>query len=286
MSPSSLPQSLIIFGHGYAAGFIARNLREAGVQVVSTRRVAAGEVRGFDGERVDPRLTADIRQCQAVLSSIPPDAAGDPAARVLAEALQAAGHIRWFGYLSSTAVYAAGDIDETTPVAPGDETGKRRVLAEQQWQALATAAGAASALFRLPAIYGPGRNAITQLRAGTARLIDAPGVRFNRVHVEDLARCVLAALQRASGHAVYLPCDEEAAASAEVLRHAAALTGLPLPPAQTLDDPALSPTLQRFYRQGEKHLDNRRTRQMLGWQPRFASYREGLQAALPDGMGM
>ncbi|PJK05214.1 epimerase [Lysobacteraceae bacterium NML95-0200] len=285
MTSSLLPQAILIFGQGYTAGFIARALREAGVRVIATRRIAEGEVRGFDGEAVDARLLQDIAGVQAVLSSIPPDAGGDAAARWLAALPQASiRHLRGFGYLSSTGVYPAGEINEATAVAPQDETGHRRVLAESQWQALADSCAAASAMFRLPAIYGPGRNAITQLAEGRARLVDSP-VCFNRVHVEDIARIVLAAMMRPRKGAVYLPCDELPASQAEVLRHAAALSGLALPPAQALDDPALSPALRRFYQQGEKRIDNRRTRQELDWQPLYRDYRQGLEAAWQAGDG-
>lgn len=281
--PLHLPRRVLLFGAGYSAGFIRAALEAQGVEVISTRRCpgdSATRLFNPDNGQVDARLPGDFTTVDALIGSIPPGDEGDPAAVWLARHAPPMPALRWLGYLSSTAVYASGRVDETTPVAPQDEAGRRRVLAETQWQAVAAAHGAALARFRLPAIYGPGRNAITQLRAGTARLIEAPGVRFNRVHVEDIAACVRAALAHAEGDAVWLPCDDLPAAPAEVLRYAAALTGLPLPPAQTLDDPALPPALRRFYRQGEKHIDNRRTRQTLGWQPRFPSYREGLQAVL------
>ncbi|MFB5207837.1 hypothetical protein ABGA94_18795, partial [Stenotrophomonas sp. 3diitr2024] len=44
----------------------------------------------------------------------------------------------------------------------------------------------------------------------------------------------------------------------------------------TWDDPALSPTLRRFY-ESNKRIDSRGTREALGWEPRFPSYREGLR---------
>ena len=39
-------------------------------------------------------------------------------------------------------------------------------------------AGSAVDIFRLPGIYGPGRSAIDQVKAGTARRIDKPGQVF------------------------------------------------------------------------------------------------------------
>jgi nucleoside-diphosphate-sugar epimerase len=55
-------------------------------------------------------------------------------------------------------------------------------------------AGSAVDIFRLPGIYGPGRSAIDQVKAGTARRIDKPGQVFSRIHVADVAGTVLLAL--------------------------------------------------------------------------------------------
>ena len=42
-------------------------------------------------------------------------------------------------------------------------------------------------ILRLAGIYGPGQNALVNLRDGTARRIVKPGQIFNRIHVEDIA---------------------------------------------------------------------------------------------------
>ncbi|PJK07379.1 epimerase [Lysobacteraceae bacterium NML08-0793] len=277
---------VLLFGLGYTGGFIARALQAQGVKVIATRRSAAGKVRGFGGDVLDARLLQDLSDVDAVISCIPPDENGDAAARWLAGLpRQASGHLRWLGYLSATSVYPAGEVSEDTPVRAEDEAGRRRILAEQQWQVLAKRFDCDSAVFRLPAIYGPGRNALMQLAQGRARWIAAAQVRFNRIHVEDIAGIVLAAMARPCKQAVYLPCDELSASQADVLRYAASLSGLALPTAQTLDDPALSPALRRFYQQGEKRIDNRRTREELHWQPCYRDYRQGLDAAWQAGDG-
>lgn len=64
-----------------------------------------------------------------------------------------------------------------------------------------------------------------------------------------------------------------------MLAFAAKLGGFALPPAVAWDDPALSPTLRRFY-ESNKRIDSRGTREALGWEPRFPSYREGLRDLL------
>ncbi len=225
-----------------------------------------------------PALLDEIAQADAVLCSVPPDAEGDPALRLLLPALQASPALRWVGYLSSTSVYAdraGGWIDERSAADATEAAGVQRLLAEAQWRALAGQRSIASAVFRLPGLYGPGRNALVQLAQGRARHVVRPGQVFNRLHVDDLATVIIAAMRRPARQGLYLPSDDEPAPPQDVLAFAAKLGGFALPPAVAWDDPALSPTLRRFY-ESNKRIDSRGTREALGWQPRFPSYREGL----------
>ena len=68
-------------------------------------------------------------------------------------------------------------------------------------------------IFRLAAIYGPGRSPFEALRAGTAKRIDKPGQVFSRIHVEDLASVLAASIARPRPGAVYNVCDDEPAAA-------------------------------------------------------------------------
>lgn len=225
-----------------------------------------------------PALLDEIAQADAVLCSVPPDAEGDPALRLLLPALQASPALRWVGYLSSTSVYAdraGGWIDERSAADATEAAGVQRLLAEAQWRALAGQRSIASAVFRLPGLYGPGRNALVQLAQGRAHHVVRPGQVFNRLHVDDLATVIIAAMRRPARQGLYLPSDDEPAPPQDVLAFAAKLGGFALPPAVAWDDPVLSPTLRRFY-ESNKRIDSRGTREALGWQPRFPSYREGL----------
>ncbi len=229
-----------------------------------------------------PALLDEIAQADAVLCSVPPDAEGDPALRLLLPALQASPALRWVGYLSSTSVYAdraGGWIDERSAADATEAAGVQRLLAEAQWRALAGQRSIASAVFRLPGLYGPGRNALVQLAQGRARHVVRPGQVFNRLHVDDLATVIIAAMRRPARQGLYLPSDDESAPPQDVLAFAAKLGGFALPPAVAWDDPALSPTLRRFY-ESNKRIDSRGTREALAWQPRFPSYREGLRDLL------
>lgn len=301
LQASALPTRVLILGMGWSGCVLATQLQARGVQVAGTVRDPSSAP---DDGRLRHQLRADsppssalldeIAQAEAVLCSVPPDAEGDPALRLLLPALQASPALRWVGYLSSTSVYAdraGGWVDERSAADATEAAGVQRLRAEVQWRALAEERGIASAVFRLPGLYGPGRNALLQLAEGRARHVIRPGLVFNRLHVEDLAAVIIAAMKRPTHQGLYLPSDDEPAPPQDVLALAAQLGGFAMPPAVAWDDPTLSPTLQRFY-QSNKRIDSRGTRAALGWAPRFPTYREGLQAlaaslaghgpALPD----
>ncbi|HEL4114427.1 TPA: epimerase, partial [Stenotrophomonas maltophilia] len=271
---------------GWSGCVLATQLQARGVHVVGTvRDPSSAPDDGLLRHQLhadtppSPALLDEITQTEALLCSVPPDAEGDPALRLLLPALRASPALRWVGYLSSTSVYAdraGGWVDERSAADATEAAGVQRLRAEAQWRALAEERSIASALFRLPGLYGPGRNALLQLAQGRARHVIRPGLAFNRLHVEDLAAVIIAAMRRPAHQGLYLPSDDEPAPPQEVLAFAAQLGGFAMPPAVAWDDPALSPTLRRFYA-SNKRIDSRGTRETLAWQPRFPSYREGLR---------
>ncbi len=291
---TAAPAHVLVLGLGYSGRHLAALLQAQGIACSGTVRDPGAapddgltRYRLAEGVPVDEELRAAIRRADAIVCSVPPEEAGDPALRLLADALHDSPALRWVGYLSSTAVYADRDgcwVDEQSSADADNDTALRRLRAEQQWRAFAQVRGIASAVFRLPALYGRGRNALVQLAQGKARHVVRPGLVFNRLHVEDLAAAVLAAMRRPQGHALYLPADDAPAPPQNVLAHAAQLSGLPLPAAQAWDDPALPASLRRFYA-SNKRIDSGGTRAALQWQPRFATYRDGLADAWANGDG-
>ena len=291
---AALPARVLVLGLGYSGRHLAALLHAHGVACSGTVRDPANALedglvrhRLVTGEPISAGLRAAVRTAEAIVCTVPPDADGDPALRLLADTLSDSPALRWVGYLSSTAVYADRDggwINQSSAADASDETALKRLHAEQQWRAFAQARSCASAVFRLPGLYGRGRNALVQLAQGKARHVVRAGQVFNRLHVQDLATAVLAAMQRPPGDALYLPADDEPAPPQHVLAHAAALSGLPLPVAQAWDDPAVPASLRRFY-SSNKRIDSRATRQALQWRPRFPTYREGLADAWGHGDG-
>jgi nucleoside-diphosphate-sugar epimerase len=203
------------------------------------------------------------------------------------EAIRAARRLRWIGYLSTTGVYGdrgGGWVEETTPPAPGQDRTRRRLAAERAW-AEGFAGRIAVDVFRVGGIYGPGRSAFDELRAGTARRTVKPGHAFSRIHRDDIALAVLAAMRqdRPSGPRVLHLVDDEPAESAAVVEEAARLLGVAPPPAIAFEQalPAMSAMARSFWAENRR-VSNAATKAVLGIAWRYPSYREGLAAILAE----
>lgn len=253
---------MVIFGLGYSAGVIAGRLRAQGWTVAAT---------GSDGDLAfddDVAVRAALARASHVLSSVPPGEGGDPVLARYGDALTQG----WLGYLSSTGVY--GDtggawVDETALIG----TGRRSARSEADAAWLVRGAR----VFRLPGIYGPGRSVLERLREGKAHRIAMPGQVFSRVHVEDIASGVIAGLDGPVGAynlADDMPCSQNA-----LVEETARLSGLPLPPLQSVEDAGLSPMARAFYSENRR-VANGKAKRVLGWQPRYPTYREGLRSLL------
>ena len=284
--------SLLVFGGGWlgrAAGLEA--LRRGGRAVLTSRdpdRRAALAAEGLGA--IDPddaaALAGAVAAATAILICAPPLPEGCPGLKALTPALAASGTWPdWIGYVSSTAVYGdrgGGWALEDSELNAASLEGARRVRAERDWLDAGQGMGLTVQLFRLPALYGPGRSPLDRLRDGTARIVRKPGQVFNRVHVDDVVSGLFASMARPRPGAAYILCDDEPAPADVVMEGAARRLGLPMPPEIDLDDPSVSDAMRRFYRDS-KRLSNARAKAELGWRPRYPSWRDGLQALIREG---
>lgn len=285
---------LLGIGLGYSARALARRRAADGWRITGTSRtedgVAAiqgnGSWRGiqFDGISVPSALTVALGEATHMLVSTPPADGRDPVLARLDATLAAAPQVRWIGYLSSVGVYGdhhGGWVDETTPCAPVAERARWRLAAEREWLAFGERTGTRVEIFRLPGIYGPGvgRNALDNLKAGKARRVVKPGQVFNRVHVDDIAGALSAAMDRPPVHAIYNVTDDLPSPTEDVIEYAATLLGISAPPPVSIADANLSPMAASFYNE-VKRVSNARMKTDLGYQPLYPTYREGLTAIL------
>ncbi|HEX9806344.1 MAG TPA: SDR family NAD(P)-dependent oxidoreductase, partial [Alteraurantiacibacter sp.] len=81
----------------------------------------------------------------------------------------------------------------------------------------------------------------------------------------------------------YNIADDLPAPQNEVIEEACRLLGVPPPPLQSLDEAGLSPAARAFYAENRR-VANGKAKRMLGWQPQYPTYREGLRGLL-SGIG-
>ncbi len=283
--------TLLSFGHGYSARALARVLLAEGWQVIGTTRSAekAAVLRAEGVEALvwpGTDMGTALDRATHLLTSAAPDDDGDPVLAALGpEIARRAGQIRWAGYLSTTGVYGNRDggwVDEDSPLTPSTRRGRLRVAAEGAWRALAEDTGLPLHIFRLAGIYGPGRGPFEKVRAGTAQRIVKPGQVFSRIHVDDIAQVLKASIDRPDPGRAYNLCDDDPAPPQEVLAHAAALLGLPLPPEVPFEEADLSPMARSFY-SDSKRVRNERIKRELGVRLKYPDYRTGLAALLAAG---
>jgi hypothetical protein len=291
---------LFAFGLGYSAEALARRLARQGWSIAGTARDAANlerlkrqgyAVTRFTGEAGTPEVSQLLAGTTHLLLSIPPaskpasdlsEAGGDPVLRHYRDEIVGLSTLAWIGYLSTVGVYgnhAGASVDETTIPLPNNDRTRARVAAENEWLALGHETGCPVQIFRLAGIYGPGRNALDKLIAGTARRVVKPGQVFNRIHVEDIASVLEASMARPRAGGIYNVADDEPAPPEEVIEYGAELLGIAPPPAVPFEEADLSPMARSFYGDSRR-VSNALIKSELGVRLAYPSYREGLRALL------
>ncbi|MGB3446600.1 MAG: NAD-dependent epimerase/dehydratase family protein [Xanthobacteraceae bacterium] len=284
---------LFIFGIGYSCRHFLDRFGDRFTSVSGTVRDPSRdaaqfgcEMLSFGPDHADPIIATRLAEANLLLVSVPPSGSGDPALAAFSD-LIGASRVQRIVYLSTVGIY--GDhggqwIDETAPVAPSAGRRAARATAEREWMTLA---GERTSILRLAGIYGPGRNALVNLRAGTARRIVKPGQVFNRIHVADIAQVIAAAFaHQATG--IWNVCDDEPAPPQDVVTFAASLMGIAPPPeidfASAEMSAKISNMARSFYATNNR-ISNARMKCDLKVELACPTYRDGLEALWATGEG-
>ncbi|MDA9447998.1 MULTISPECIES: SDR family oxidoreductase [Bradyrhizobium] len=272
---------LFILGLGYSARHFVRKHGGSFSHIAGTVRdpgkrddLAGIEVHAFSGEPPARETVEQVREADVLLISIPPGSSGDPAIAAFGDVL-ATGR-RKIVYLSTIGVYGdhgGGWVDESTPPQATLDRARMRVAAEQAWMDMARGD---AAILRLAGIYGPGRNALATLRGGTARRVIKPGQVFNRIHVDDIANAIMAALPHRTG-GIWNVCDDEPAPPQDVIAYAAKLMGVVPPPEEAFATAEMSAMARSFYASSAR-VSNAKLKRELGVTLVHPTYRRGLDA--------
>jgi nucleoside-diphosphate-sugar epimerase len=274
-----------IFGAGYSGKAFARanDRREAvfgttrAPEKFDALRSAGIEPLQFDGA-LSPELSEALARTTHLIVSVAPDEAGEPVLNAAGDALRKQmPALQWIGYLSTVGVY--GDhggawVEETSECRPMSKRSVMRVAAEQEWLTLGREIGKPAAILRLSGIYGPGRNALTNLADGTARRLVKPGQVFNRIHCDDIAGALWLLADKTLG-GIFNVTDDEPAPPQDVVAYAAGLMGVEPPPEIPFETAQLSPMARSFY--GENKRVANKAIKAAGYRFRFPNYRVALE---------
>lgn len=284
---------LIVLGCGYVGTHVAKLARAAGrtvrVAARGTGRLQPLQQLGIEVKFADigipKQLTAVFTSMHGatVLYSVPPASSGPPGSAVR-NAMQAAYGIgaNCFIYLSSSGMYGQLPdddtwVDEDSPLAHDDPPMAgvqidERVVSENQFDRLR------AVVLRLAPVYGPKRGVRERLRKGDYKILDEGQHATSRIHIDDVAKVIFAAEDKAPDRALLLVADDEPTTQGEYAKWLTDRMGLEMPPARSMYEPGASRVAHR-----NRKIRNARMKETLGIELTYPTYREGeaaIEAAL------
>jgi nucleoside-diphosphate-sugar epimerase len=283
----------IIIGCGYVGQRLAQRLLQAGLPVLALarseqpeklRQLGLAVVRGD----LDGALPALSSQGTLLYYLAPPPGQGSVDSR-LAGFLR---HLESYGLparmvlISTTGVYGdcGGDwVDESRRLNPQSDRARRRADAEQRCLQWSAAHGVDAMILRVPGIYGPQRLPEARLRQATPVLAEEQSPFSNRIHVDDLVTCCLAAIDRGQAGAAYHVSDGNPSTMSGYFNQVADALGLPRPPVIDWEQARqqFSAEMQSYLSESRR-LDIRRMREELRVEPAYPMLESGLAQCLRE----
>jgi len=285
----------LIAGAGYTGRRVARRLAEQGAAIHcltgSAGSAAELSAAGIAATALDLDQTGALPRLPdgplRVLYLVPPAegrGGGDDDPR-LTRFLSALPRLpERFVLASTSGVYGdcGGElVDEERPPAPSTERARRRVDAERTLRHWAEEKEVCWVILRIAGIYGPGRLPLEAIRSGQPVIREEDASPGNRIHVDDLARVCLAALEPAAPGGVYNVADGSGESSGAFSRRVAEAAGLPAPPSVSRAQARrqMSPMRYSFLAESRR-LDTRRLREALGVELAYDDPAAGIRASL------
>ena len=170
-------------------------------------------------------------------------------------------------YISTSGVYGdcKGEIvDETHNTHAQNARAKLRVDAENQIRRWARRNRVHASILRVPGIYAADRLPVERLKKATPTIVETEDGYTNHIHADDLARCVVAALQHAQPNRIYHTVDDSRMKMGAYFDAVAKAFDLPPVPRITRNEAQkiLSPVLLSFMNESRR-LSNQRMKREL-----------------------
>lgn len=278
---------VLLLGGGYTLQRVAELLPSDSFVITSRSAETCGEWRrrGWNAHQGDLEnresllaLFAAYPTLRKIVDSVPPvRGGGDPAVGVknLLSVIKDT-QIERIIYLSTTGVFGIRDgsvVTEDTPPAPWNPQGQARLTSENAYRE----SGIPFTALRLPAIYGFDRGLVFSIRNGSYRLVGDGRSWSNRIHVEDLARVIVASLGVADLPPVLCVSDDEPAQAIDVARYVCEREGLPMPGCVSADEVLKG---GGFTMLSNQRVRNDLMKRVLGITLLYPSYREGFYSTV------
>jgi nucleoside-diphosphate-sugar epimerase len=290
-------QRLLILGCGYVGSAAAWRALDEGWEVVAVTRnagkaatLAAGGVHAVVADLADADWPGQVgNEFDAVLNCVAAGGGGVDGYRrsylegmrsVLAWARRA--RVGTLVYTSSTSVYAQGDgvrVEESMPAEGRNETARILVETENLLRTAADVPAFRWFILRLAGIYGPERHSLLDaIRTNYTSLPGTDGHRLNLVHRDDIVEAIFAAFAAPPTvrNEVFNVADDVPSPKQAVAAWLAAQLGKP-PPAGGGAAPAGGGRAVP-----DRIIANDRIKAVLGWIPRFPTFREGYGQILAE----
>ncbi len=273
----------LIIGCGYLGLVVAKMWLGTGHRVIATTRqrerfaeLQAQGIEPVQADVLDPGSLAALPAVSTVLYCVGLDrTTGDSMRTVYVNGLaNVLGALRFpdrFLYVSSTSVYGQTqneEVDESAVTEPGEDSGRVVVDAESLLrERLPTAI-----ILRFAGIYGPRRLLSVAAIKSRAVLARDPDKLLNLIHVEDGARAITAADERAKPGAIYNVSDGRPVTRRDFYTSLAQFVDAPPPRFMPLSAPLASND------RACRRIVNRKMLQGLGVELRYPTYKAGLAA--------
>ena len=272
---------ITVVGTGYTGARILERVPEAdGI----SRSIPAG----IDASRITQQSLDDepfsLKTAPSIVYTVPPPREGvDERLNHLFTAF-AEPPVR-FVYLSTTGVY--GDrrgerVVESDDVAPQTGRAKQRVASEHLLKERCEESGCSLVVLRVPGIYGPGRLGIDRIRQREPMIREQEANPGNRIHVDDLVSCCIAAANRAIPGGIYNLGDGDNRSSTWFSGEVARQLGIePGPRISRADAERIFSERRLSFLSESRRIDTTKMREVLGVTPAYADPKDGIRASLP-----
>lgn len=277
----------LVVGTGYTGH---RVLAALGEDVVGLSRSGGGLSQAFNLDG-DDLLPVEPASGYSVLYSVPPavgpaEASDGRLQRLLSLLPHPPSR---FVYLSTSAVYGDRDgavVSEDDAPAATTDRAQRRLACEDLLRHWIRGKQTALLILRVPGIYGPNRLGLGRIRQGLAMIKEEEANPGNRIHVDDLAACCVAALEPDRPAGIYNVGDGDTRSSTWFTLEVARQAGLDQPPTVSRDEAEKTfPDARLSFLRESRILNLDRMREHLRPDLKYPDAADGISAALAVNQG-